>query len=209
MDAFEDGNEGNVSTNGFNKLMLIAYGLGLIGIVIGLAGLFVGLGAGKDLDAYITSLESAPDELGALSTRLNELEEGLVKLGSETVKLSRQDRQLQENTKNAFDAVQDSIVENRSAINAISERLNELPNLAKSASLNPGAPASVGSADAEPETEVDRLNSVPDGNVHIVQSGDTLSKIAKQYGMTLSDIQAANPTVNPRALQIGQKINLK
>jgi LysM repeat protein len=42
--------------------------------------------------------------------------------------------------------------------------------------------------------------------VHIVQSGDTLSKIANEYGVTLSQLQAANPRVNPRALQIGQRI---
>jgi LysM repeat protein len=30
--------------------------------------------------------------------------------------------------------------------------------------------------------------------------------VAKKFGVSLSALMAANPTVNPRALQIGQKI---
>lgn len=42
------------------------------------------------------------------------------------------------------------------------------------------------------------------GPVYIVQAGDTLFGIARQFGVTVEAVQAANPTVNAAALQVGQ-----
>jgi murein DD-endopeptidase MepM/ murein hydrolase activator NlpD len=44
--------------------------------------------------------------------------------------------------------------------------------------------------------------------IHVVESGDTLSGIAKDYAMTISDLKEANPTLNPEKLSIGQEIVL-
>lgn len=43
---------------------------------------------------------------------------------------------------------------------------------------------------------------------HRVAKGETLSHIARQYGVRLSDLQAANPTARPRALRIGQALTV-
>lgn len=43
---------------------------------------------------------------------------------------------------------------------------------------------------------------------HQVAAGETLSHIAKKYGIPLSDLQAANPRVRPRSLQIGQRLTV-
>lgn len=43
---------------------------------------------------------------------------------------------------------------------------------------------------------------------HRVVAGETLSHIAKKYGIPLSDLQAANPRVRPRSLQIGQRLTV-
>ena len=42
--------------------------------------------------------------------------------------------------------------------------------------------------------------------VHVVVAGDTLSEMAKSYGVTVAMIQEFNPTVRERALRIGAKI---
>ncbi|HKL10159.1 MAG TPA: peptidoglycan DD-metalloendopeptidase family protein [Clostridia bacterium] len=44
--------------------------------------------------------------------------------------------------------------------------------------------------------------------VHVIEKGDYYGKIAEMYGIHVSDLEAANPDVSPRKLQIGQKINL-
>ena len=43
---------------------------------------------------------------------------------------------------------------------------------------------------------------------HRVARGETLSHIALRYGVPLRDLQAANPRVNPRLLQIGQRLTV-
>ncbi len=44
--------------------------------------------------------------------------------------------------------------------------------------------------------------------VHIIEKGDYYGKIAELYGIHVADLEAANPDVSPRALQIGQRLNL-
>jgi len=41
---------------------------------------------------------------------------------------------------------------------------------------------------------------------HVVQRGESFSTIAPKYNVSVRAIQAANPTVNPTRLQIGQKL---
>ena len=41
---------------------------------------------------------------------------------------------------------------------------------------------------------------------HTIVAGDTLSRIARKYGVTLSALQAANPGVDPRRLRPGQPL---
>lgn len=43
---------------------------------------------------------------------------------------------------------------------------------------------------------------------HRVAGGETLSHIARRYGVRLADLRAANPRVNERRLQIGQRLTV-
>lgn len=49
----------------------------------------------------------------------------------------------------------------------------------------------------------------PSPVVHVVKSGDNLTKIAKKYGVTISSIKKANPTINVDKIKIGQKLVIK
>ena len=42
----------------------------------------------------------------------------------------------------------------------------------------------------------------------IIKKGDTYTSLAKDYNTTAKAIQNSNPGVNPRKLQIGQKITI-
>ena len=46
----------------------------------------------------------------------------------------------------------------------------------------------------------------PSGTEYVVVHGDTLAKIAKKNGVSLSALKAANPGVEPTKLKIGQKL---
>lgn len=52
------------------------------------------------------------------------------------------------------------------------------------------------------------LTGAEELKTHIVQSGETLSGIASMYNISMADIQAANPLVNPARLSVGQEIVL-
>jgi membrane-bound lytic murein transglycosylase D len=41
---------------------------------------------------------------------------------------------------------------------------------------------------------------------HIVEQGETLTHIARLYGVPVADVQAANPLIEPRRMQIGQLV---
>lgn len=47
-----------------------------------------------------------------------------------------------------------------------------------------------------------------DGDVYVVKSGDTLSKIASKYGVSISDLIKINGISNPNNISIGQKIKI-
>lgn len=43
---------------------------------------------------------------------------------------------------------------------------------------------------------------------YTVQRGDTLSSIALKFGVSMDDLQAANPEISPNAMSVGQVINI-
>jgi LysM repeat protein len=43
---------------------------------------------------------------------------------------------------------------------------------------------------------------------HSVRAGDTMSSVARRYGVSLPRLQAANPGVDPRKLRAGQTLNI-
>ena len=49
---------------------------------------------------------------------------------------------------------------------------------------------------------------LPEDGIYVVQQGDSLWKIAHKFGIRTSDIEALNPDLDPKRLQIGDKIVL-
>jgi LysM repeat protein len=45
-------------------------------------------------------------------------------------------------------------------------------------------------------------------HVYTIQSGDTLETVAAKFGTTTQKLLALNPTIDPHALSIGQKIRV-
>ncbi|MGB4860935.1 MAG: LysM peptidoglycan-binding domain-containing protein [Tepidiformaceae bacterium] len=46
------------------------------------------------------------------------------------------------------------------------------------------------------------------GNTYIMKPGDTLSAVAASYGVSVADIVAANPGINPETIAIGTEIRI-
>jgi len=93
------------------------------------------------------------------------------------------------------------------------ERIMDLLPTEKPASIKPETtPPTTTATSTAPSTTADRAqftfsNDFPkDGEIYVVRSGDTLSKIATQFGSTVRYIQNANKIEDPNSLQIGQKL---
>jgi len=57
-------------------------------------------------------------------------------------------------------------------------------------------------------TEANNPGATVAGKVYRIQSGDTLSKVASLYDVTVASIQNANPNLDPLRLQVNQAINI-
>jgi len=192
MEDFDQGVEPEAPERG-SRAPMMAVWVAVVGVVVGETGIILANRAQGQVRALEERLAGAPDRTAELAQAIESMEERLVRLGSEFVRLSRADTQLQEATQ----VVARDVRANREAINQVAGRMTEL--VERMESWRPVARAAPA---AEPSGEA----AVAEGGVHVIQSGDTLSKIANQYGIPLSRLQQANPDVNPRALRIGQRI---
>lgn len=52
-------------------------------------------------------------------------------------------------------------------------------------------------------------STVEEQRVYVVESGDTLEFISDKTGVTVEELQALNPDIDPQALIEGQKIKLR
>ena len=68
------------------------------------------------------------------------------------------------------------------------------------------APSDNGQASTEPSSSV---SSVPSPHIYTVVAGDTLTKIAKRFGLTTAQILTANPQIkNANNIKSGDKITI-
>jgi cell envelope opacity-associated protein A len=45
-------------------------------------------------------------------------------------------------------------------------------------------------------------------NIYVIQPGDTVAKIARQFGISIADLEAMNPDLKPNRLYVGQKVKV-
>lgn len=209
MDDFDEGIAAEEDSNSSSKVGLVAVLIGIVGIVVGATGIILANKAQDQVKALEARLAAQPDKSSEIEDKVAGLDERLVKLGGEFVKLGRQDRQIQENTQAAFNEVTGNIRANRDGLNELGTKMTELVEKLenwKPTTRTVTAPVQP-AADPSGTDEAVAVDA-PSGETSIynIKSGDTLSKVAKEFGVSLSALMAANPTVNPNRLQIGQPI---
>ena len=212
MEDFDDAVEQESAPESGSKLGLIGVVVGIIGIVVGVTGIVLAIKAQTEVRTLEATLMAKPDKTVDMQAKLDEMDERLVKLGGEFVKLGRADQQIQSNAQKAFTDVGNRIGDNRQAINELTDKMSELVNklenwkptvaVRQSVASEPAGGGEAGST-GEPAAQP---GSLSEDGIYTIKGGDTLSKIATEMGVSLSQLMAANPTVNPSRLQIGQKI---
>jgi LysM repeat protein len=118
----------------------------------------------------------------------------LEQLAVENKRLSEENKQLKDDLEKANTSVRN---------------LSMLTNAA-SRPLASAAPVSPGTFPAGHSNTTSRSIVQPQqpSRTHIVKGGETLSLIARQYGVRLEALMAANPKVDARRLQVGQSLSI-
>ncbi|HVY72410.1 MAG TPA: LysM peptidoglycan-binding domain-containing protein [Verrucomicrobiae bacterium] len=63
-------------------------------------------------------------------------------------------------------------------------------------------------AKTSPRNNTTSTRTTPASKTHRIRAGDTLRSIAPRYGVTVAQLTAANPGIDPRRLVVGQEIKI-
>lgn len=211
MDVFEEDSASNGESSS-SKLPLIALIIGAVGVVVGITGIILANGASGKVSAIESRLteivEALPqDKSPELQSKIDDVENRLVNLGSEFMKQGRTSKSLRDETQAAFTSVSREIAENREEIISIKESVASINDQLASGRVPQSRPASTTSSPVKETSGTDPAAPAADGT-YTIQPGDTLSAISQRLGVSINDIYKANPGINPRALQVGQVILL-
>jgi LysM repeat protein len=152
------------------------------GIIVGVIALLLGGYSAIKLSSVNKALASHEERLA----RVDAVESQAATSAASAEKAARDVSALSRSTQDAFNQVAAELGNLRAGIT----KLEESAKAAPVARTTGGAPAVAG----------------PDE--YIIKSGDTGAKIARERGVSLTDLQAVNPGVNWTRLAVGQKIKL-
>ncbi|MDG2170212.1 MAG: LysM domain-containing protein [Opitutales bacterium] len=178
--------------------------IAIAALVCGLVGLIFGIVAfqkSSEMDA-VTEIKDAnatiSESVAGLQTEMDGISKKYVTL--------TQLKEFANSTQDGFNQITDTISKTRTDVRANTIKVAELDTKIQSGGVvRKSAPSSsTPSASADSPTAT---SSGPAGGVeYTIQSGDTLGKVAANFGVSLDMLLSANPGVQPRYLKVGQII---
>lgn len=205
----DDSQESQISQKISNYAPIMAFvglGLGIIATAIGATALSKISSTSADINQRIEKSAAVELDLKKISDRVDSLAAQLedIKSGSDS-KVG----ELRAQTQNAVDVLNSNLNKLRDELVKNRESISKLASMR--AAPRPAQSPAQASSDAPAQDNAQGGNAEPaaDGvKIHKIQSGDTFSKLAKKYAVSLSSILNANPDVNPERLKIGQEIKI-
>ncbi len=168
---------------------MVPLGIGLLGLVIGAIALFMSFSN----NSKITQLNALSDTVTATAAKADAAKAAADGIASKVDQDGAAIAGLHSAVQDALNKLQDTI----------NQHTTELASLKSSGSRAPTASGSKGTA-----TAAEASNVGPNGGTHVITSGETLGILARKYGVTVKEIQDANPGVDSSKLRIGQKITI-
>jgi LysM repeat protein len=181
--------------------------IAIAALVCGLVGLILGIVAfqkSSEIDA-VTEIKDAnatiSESVAGLQTEMDGISKKYVTL--------TQLKEFANSTQDGFNQITDTISKTRTDVRANTIKVAELDTKLQSGGVVRRSTPS--SSSPTPSTASDSsaaaASSGPAGGAeYTIQSGDTLGKVAANFGVTLDKLLSANPGVQPRYLKVGQTI---
>ena len=185
--------------------LFLPVALGVAGILIGIVSLYMAFHVNKRISASGDVMDKKIANVARVNGTISELEGRINALKTQLAKQTEQIDDLISQTQSAFVQVGKEIGSTRSQVTKNADKIRELvENMTKPVkpvrAVAKAAPAKASSSGVAAPLSDGQMRE------HVIASGDTFSKLAAQYHVTTDAILAANPDVDPRRLQIGQKI---
>ena len=181
--------------------------LGFLGLILGATGIILALMARGDLSEFRDELNSGPDPLPGLQVELDALKDNLAALDRDLAISNSRLETIVNQTQRAFEDVMREVKANRVEINKNGKLLGEMGQRIFSLENEKSGPGPIRTQSAAPSAPSTPAEKPADG-YHIIESGDSFDKLAKQYGTTIEAFMNSNPGLDPRRLQIGQQVKI-
>ncbi|AWT60832.1 MAG: hypothetical protein DF168_02056 [Candidatus Moanabacter tarae] len=203
MDDFDDAllpeERKGISTVG----PFITNALLVLGLCVGLVALYFALQVRSEMFSVQNELKARPAQTVALKADLDSLESRLVKVGAETVRIKNQVHAVRDQNHQAYDELRRGVKGNRKWIDEFDKQVAGIRGQAVEEPVVATGVA-ITKIDAGVETRLEESNA----GYHVVQRGDNFGRLANQYNTTVDAFLKANPGVDPRRLQIGQRLKI-
>lgn len=189
--------------------------IAIAAVIVGLAGLglgWMGFTRSSELEKQLASM---PDATAGLSDVEAYAEEN----GARIDKMAADMTQFSQEVNRVLGAVEDDISNLKKNVRAVAieagtakKMVEELEKKGVQAAPTPratsSAPATSSSSDGDGSSGETAPMGGDKGGSYTIKSGDTLGRIAAAHNLSLSELLAANPGVDPRRLRIGQQITI-
>ncbi len=184
--------------------------LATIAIALGGAALFLAINSAKKASALSDEINEKIEKIAAAAIDVKKTSDRLDSLAAmvednksaDKLRIDNFGRQVQ----NVLENLSSNVKANRELIEANQKAIQELAGRGQRASASQSRQTQSNSSEASAKEQV---QTSADGSiVHVVEAGDTFSKIAAKYKVSVESIEKANPGVSSNRLRIGQKINV-
>lgn len=147
------------------------------------------------------------EEIGNIKTVLSNLQENIGVITERLDRISEEDEKTSENFDETVKKLSDEIIEIKKELSDLTALYEDLKQKTDKRMLLIIEEVTKENEEIRKQIRSIKSESVAaTGNYHIVKSGETVSEIARIYGVTISSIMEANGMDDPHKLYIGQKI---
>ena len=177
-----------------------------IALVVGLAGLAFGIVAFNKA-SQLNSISDVQAANSKNSEIIVGLQEQVMNLNKRYTGLANLQNAVDQ-TRRGMQTLSGQLSEARAQLSAEAGKIAGLESrlgLGNRAREGDSPPAATASSNPNPN----QLTPAADGSgrmQYTIRSGDTLSKVARNFGITLDSLRRANPRIEPDYLKVGQKV---